>query len=273
MHPTLQMEGPSGAGAAPDLVDDATCFKRVRVTCLEDPCFGSYNPLLRAMSHSLANLLMPVCEYPQLLQRLLPAASPELDISTKIIAAADHLRQLNDELVRFCHGLEGEPVELDLVDLAHEVVNGLHEEMGTLLLPTIRIHAGAVPATLTAPHEAAFHMIRDCCLHAFHATEPPQVIEISLGHLLPGNEGLAARAELPAGRFVLLRCTHDGRQPDEEEWADLFKPFARRCAHEWNMLGLSAVYRTVHHLQGALLRNTRREQGNDLVALLPTDSW
>ncbi len=267
----MQMARPSEPGAAADLVEDATCFKRVRFTCLEDPCFGSYNPLLRAMSHSLANLLMPVCEYPQLLQRLLPAESPELDISTKMIAAADHLRQLNSELVRFCHGLEGEPVEINLVDLAHEVVNGLHEEMGTLLLPAIRIHAGAAPAGLTAPYEAAFHMIRDCCLHAFHAIEPPQTIEITLGQLLLGKGGLAAQAELHAGRFVLLRCTHDGRQPDEEEWADLFKPFARRCAHEWNMLGLSAVYRTVHHLQGALLRNTRRKQGNDLVALFPAD--
>lgn len=71
------------------------------------------------------------------------------------------------------------------------------------------------------------------------------------------------------GHYVALRVTDDGQCVSDQEWTDLFVPFAGRTMNELYGLGLSAVYRTVRYLRGTFLYQTRNRQGTDILILIP----
>lgn len=235
---------------------------------LEEPFFSKYCPTLRALSHALANLSMPIGEYPRLLQKMLAADSAVSDIMEQLTGATDQLDNLNRELVRLCHGLEGKPVPIDLGALVQEVVHALVDEFQARSLPAIYIEADLDAVCLRAPNEALHHLVRDLCVSIWTVGDS-QRLRIKVGRFVLPEASLDAGIELMPGRYVALQFSADGRAPSAQEWADLFNPFSQCLPHSGYGLGLSAVYRTVRHLQGTFLHQIEDRQGTDILILFP----
>ncbi len=251
------------------VVNAACTYRQAYCEALEDPYFSRNCLTLRAISHALANLIMPISEYPRLLQSVLPDTSPGRGIVEKMGEATEELCYLHRELVRLCHGLEGQSVEMDLAALVSEVVHTLLEEVGALLVPSIHIESDADPVYLFAPQEAIYHLIRDLCVRAITATSDQHQLIIRVGTVNLTSAALGAELELTPGPYAALRVTDDGKSLNDEEWAECFCPFARCAVNDHHDLGLSAVYRTVRHLQGTCLYQTRNRQGTDILILFP----
>ena len=158
-------------------------YRKAHSTVLENGYFAALMPLLQSMTHALSDLLIPICEYPALIQRILPNDSPALELSERISLATERLYDMNLNLIRLCHGHHDPPADVDLPALAKGVLADLTENGTSIPAAQILVETEAPPLALHASYEALYHLMREMFLNAFAALKDGGTLLVRIGGL------------------------------------------------------------------------------------------
>jgi signal transduction histidine kinase len=248
----------------------ASYYRRAHSACLENGYFSALCPLLDSMTHSLADLLTPVCEYPSIIQRLLPHDSPAVELSKRISNASDRICELNQQLIRLCRGYTEPARDVDLPMLVRGVLSDLAQQGGAALNAEIDVETDSRPCILRASYEALYHLVRNLSLNAFAALRDGGTLAIRIGSAEVTPDDVAHLLGIPARTYLCLQFRDDGPGIPESCRDTLFDPFVVGASSGEGLgLGLSCVYRTVHVLRGAILYNPRSGFGADFILFFP----
>lgn len=238
-------------------------LKIARVATLEPPIFDATRQVLRPISHLLANLLMPVREYPILIGKMIDEGSPAQSLLGNLGITADRLEELNSALVGLCHGEEGEPVLIDVGCLLDRLLAEFRIESGS----SVEFVTKFAPCFVRAPYdtlETAFrHLLRNAI--AAMPSGGQLVVDVSAAV----EVDVAARfGQSVAGPAAIIAFSDTGVGFAEAVGERLFEPFATGCG-EGLGVGLSLVYRAVRCAGGFIAYAAEPDLGARFCVVLP----
>lgn len=251
------------------LAQIAPTYRLAHSAVLEGDNCSALCSVLMSMTHALSDLLMPVCEYPCLIQKVLPSGSPAQDLAKRIAAASDRLCVINQHLIRLCHGNEGLPLDVDMGLLTQEVLADLAPLGENVSTVRTSLETDSQPALLNGPPDALYHLVRDMCLNAFSSLEDGGHLTIRVGTVTVRSGDVAHRLGVPELEYLGMQFLDDGPGIDSCCRETLFDPFVSTASGEGFGLGLSSVYRTVRHFNGMVLYNPDDVSGADFILLFP----
>lgn len=247
-------------------------YKIAHSPILEGETFSAFCMGLGVLSNALSDMLMPISEYPALIAEFLPDDSPGLDMARRISMASERMGDLNQHLIRLCHGHEGQPSTVDLALLAHEVLSDLLPHLDIPNDVQLELEIDDQPSTMRGLYDALYHMVRDMCLNAVHNLGTAGRFTIRVGTLgVEPNDPLHVRG-IPGGSHLLLQFRDSGPGIAPSCRDTLFDPFVTTSSSEGRGLGLCSVYRTVRHHEGSILYNPDGASGSDFLLLFPRES-
>ena len=244
-------------------------YRKAHAPSLEGVEFESLCPMLSSMTQTFADLLIPVCEYPTLIQKVLPNHSPAIDLTKQFSAATDRLCEMNQHLVRLCQGSDETPMEVELGVLTREVLSDLVQQGKTSSSIQIVLETDARPVWLTGPQDSLYHLVRDMCVHAFASMDDGGVLTIRIGTVTVQTGDIPNQLGVPAQECHCIQFqdtspgTRDASQPD------YFDPFVASTPGSEYGLRLSSVYRTMLHFKGTILFKSDGSAGADYILFFP----
>jgi signal transduction histidine kinase len=218
-----------------------------------------------SLAHDLANLLGIVVGQCQLGARVLqtePAARLRFErIAQAAERAADLLRRVASHSRRHT---EAVPVDVN------EVVTELSELLDRVLGDdvSIELRPGALPARVLGDRDELEHALLNLALNARDAMPRGGRLTIETRNVDLQESG--GSPPLPAGRFVLLSVSDEGKGMDEQTRARAFEPFfTTRADPAGHGLGLSSVRRAVQRAGGAVALDSTPGLGTTFRIWLP----
>ena len=243
-------------------------YRLARPEALEGPCMASLSTVVRAITHALSNLLMPAREYPDLIRSFLPDQSPALGLIENLDMTTDRLLQMNEMMIRLCHGTESSPVHVQVDDLITQVLHDLVDQDWFL---TVEVRTDTPGSCIFGPFDALYHLVRDLCKNAMTAAggDGKLVIRVRRYSVEPGDA--LARLGIAPGTHLGLRFTDNGPGVAPALRETLFDPFVSATQGEGHGLGLSTVYRTMRAVGGGIVYRANGPGGDFLCLFLVED--
>ncbi len=247
----------SGNGTSPYLL--------ARSTMLDEPVFDALCPILRGITHTLANLVMPAREYPKLIRHAVPESSPATPLIDNLEQTAERLGYVNETLVRLCHGNEGPWSRMDLAALTRQIL----VEFSTPDNNAVTVHATLEPVWVEGPPDALYYAVHNLCGNAFKAVEPVGELTVRTDRLTAGRDDAWWRLGVKPGAYARFSVRDTGPGVNPSCRATLFDPFVVMTPGDGLGLGLSMVYRTAVHLNGYMVYNPDCAPGAEFIMLIP----
>jgi signal transduction histidine kinase len=251
--------------AAGDTDSFAEGYRLAHSVALEGPCVESLSTVVRAITHALSNLLMPAREYPDLIRSFLPDQSPALTLIENLDMTTDRLLQMNEKMIRLCHGTESSPVRVQVDDLIPQVLHDLVDQDWFL---TVDVRTDAPRACIWGPFDALYHLVRDLCKNAMTAAGADGKLVIGVHRYGVESADPLARLGVAPGVYLGLRFTDNGPGVAPALRETLFDPFVSVTQGEGHGLGLSTVYRTMCAVGGGIVYRAGGA-GGDFLCLFP----
>ena len=249
-----------------------TRYRRAYSPVLENGAFDALRSVLTSVSHALSDLLMPVCEYPRLIQKSLPGNSPAQELSERITLASDRLCEINEHLIRLCDGNEDTPMNVEMGTLIQGVLSDLRHQGEIPPAIHVSVRTDERPAWLHGPQDALYLAARDMCLNAIASMAGGGTLTVKIGSVSVRPGDAAHLLGIPARNHLGVRFQDDGPGIDPACRETLFDPFVSTTPGEGFGLGLSSVYRTLRHFGGEILYKPDGGSGADFLLLFPLET-
>ena len=251
-------------------INAAAGWQRAHSATLENSAFQAVNQVLMGLTHALANLLMPLREYPRLIQRKLPADSPAAGLLSNVEMAADRLCDINQNLTQLCHGNESTPSEVDLIAIAQQALAEVADQYPAEREIRVDLQCTAEPTMLLCPMDAVYHAIRNICVNAYEAMKAGGTLTLTVDRWRVTEGDDVRQLGIAPGVYLGVQIRDTGPGVDPLVRDKLFDPFVTTIRGEGRGLGLSQVYRTVRQLEGSILFNPDCAPGAAFVLLFPS---
>jgi len=244
-------------------------YRRINCPGLEQQAFEGTNQILMGLTHALSNILMPLREYPRLIQMKIPPDSPAVGLLSNMEIAADRLCELNNNLIQLCHGNEGTPTDVNLVSLLQQVVAEVTEQYPAEHPIRVEVKSVSTPPVVHGPHDAIYFAIRNVCVNAYEVMKGGGRLDVEIQPIDVTGDDTLAHLGVRAGSYIMLWIRDYGPGIPEHIRDSLFEPFVTTIRGEGRGLGLSQVYRTVRQLQGEILYCPDCHPGASFISLWP----
>ena len=251
------------------LDDVKSGYKLAYSPCLESTSFDAINQVLMGLTHAMSNILMPLREYPRLIQNRLPEGSSALGLLSNMEIAADRLCEVNNNLIQLCHGNEGTPSSVNLVALTQQVLAEVADQYPADGQIHVEIKADPAPPVLDGPQDAIFIAIRNMCVNAYEAMKGGGRLRVDIGPVEVRDGDVLSGFCVPSRSYFFIRFSDTGPGVDPAVRDSMFDPFVTTVRGEGRGLGLSQVYRTMRHMNGAILYNPDTLPGASFILLFP----
>ncbi len=246
-------------------------YVRAYSEILEDDPFDALSSVILSITRALSDLLMPMCEYPRLIQQATKSPSAVSELAAKTAMAADRLYGINRHLIRLCQGISGPASEVDMGLLARGILADMAEQ-GAPSPIQITLETDGRPARLHAPLDALYHLVRDMCLNALDSLSAGGQLTVRIGDVSILDSDIAHGLGVPSAEYLCLQFTDTGPGIDENCCHTLFDPFVSTASGEGFGLGLCSVYRTVLHFKGVILYRPYAGSGADFILFIPRET-
>lgn len=247
-------------------------YVRAHSAILEDGPFEVLSSVILSITRALSDLLMPMCEYPRLIQQAADKSSTVSELAEKITLAADRLYGINRHLIRLCQGITGPGSEVDMDLLVRGILADMAEQ-GNIPSPIrITLETDGQPALLHAPLDALYHLVRDMCLNALASMGDGGQLTVRIGNVDIVDSDVAHGLGVPSAEYLCLQFVDTGPGIDENCSNTLFDPFVSTATGEGFGLGLCSVYRTILHFKGRILYRPFAGSGADFILFIPKES-
>ena len=246
----------------------STDYRKAHAHSLEGIEFHALCPVLASVSQTFSDLLIPICEYPALIQKQLPGNSPAIDLTRQISEATERLCEMNQHIIRLCQESHETPIEVELGLLAREVLDDLVLQGKPSSSLQILLETDGQPASLNGPQDLLYHLVRDMCVHAFAAMEEGGTLAIRVGTVTIQTDGVPHQLGVPAREYRCIQF-QDMTPALRDAPIGRFDPFSTSCPPNEYGLRLSSVYRSMLHFRGMILYKPGGAAGADYLLFFP----
>jgi signal transduction histidine kinase/CheY-like chemotaxis protein len=216
------------------------------------------------ITHDFNNLLMILSGYGEELLSNLPSDHPSREDAEEIVAAAQRLSAITNELLVFTRRPNLLPKVFDLNSLVGEMEGRLRQQLGDDI--QLDLHLGPGVGQVNADSEAIANSILRLAEQARDAMPDGGRITISTA-VTELTEGSPSDGESVApGQYVTLTVSDTGPQLDEETRTRLFEPF---FSSPRTSKALPGIYRVVKKSGGDIVVRSGAEAGADFTIYMP----
>ncbi len=248
---------------------DITERKQLEEQLQQSQKMEALGTLAGGIAHDFNNTLAAIFGYAQLSQRHVEPESKLDQNLQQIFLAANRAKDLVKQILSFSHKstVEKEPLEIHLV--VKEAVKFLQASIPktVLLRECIAAETGTILANPTQIHRVMMNL----CTNASQAMQNQGgVIDVRLAPVLVDPTSAASHPDLRPGPYVLLEVKDDGPGMDAPTIKRIFEPFfTSKKLGEGTGMGLSVVHGIVQSCGGAILVESRPNQGATFSVYLP----
>ena len=246
----------------------STDYRKAHSPSLEGVEFTALCPVLASVSQTFSDLLIPICEYPALIQKELPGNSPAMDLTRQISEATDRLCEMNQHIIRLCQESNETPLDLDLGVLTREVLDDLVLQGKPSSSLRILLETDDHTARLNGPPGLLYHLVRDMCVHAFATMEDGGTLAIRVGAVNIQTGSVPHQLGVPACECCCIQFQDTTPAPRDAS-TSRFDPFSTSCPPNEYGLRLSSVYRSMLHFNGTILYKSSGAAGADYLLFFP----
>ena len=243
-------------------------YRRAHAPSLEGIEFSALCPVLASVSQTFSDLLIPICEYPALIQKELPGNSPAIDLTRQISEATERLCEMNQHIIRLCQESHETPMDVELDLLAREVLDDLILQGKPSSSLQILLETDGRPTRLNGPQDRLYHLVRDMCVHAFASMEEGGTLAIRVGTVNIQTGDVPHQLGVPACECRCIQFQDMAPAPQEAP-SGRFDPFSTSCPPNEYGLRLSSVYRSMLHFKGKILYKPSGAAGADYLLFFP----
>ena len=220
--------------------------------------------LARKVTHDCNNLLMILSGYGEELLSNLPVGHPSRKDAEEILAAAERLSKITNELLAFTRRPMLLPKVFDLNSLLQDIEEKLRHELGEGIQLELNLDAGL--GQVNADSEAIANSILRLAEQARNAMPDGGRFTISTASTELSEASPHAGGSIPPGRYVTLTASDTGPRLDEETRIRLFEPFfsSRRAGR-----GLPSVYSVMKNSGGDVVVASGPQAGAVFTIYLP----
>ncbi len=247
----------------------STSYRKAHSPSLEGAEFDTLCPVLTSMTQTFSDLLIPVCEYPVLIQKVLPRNSSAINLTQQISKATDRLCEMNQHLVRLCQGSDEIPMEVELDALARDVLDDLIQQGKAAASLQIVLETDGQSTRLQGPQDALYHLVRDMCIRAFASMDEGGALTVRVGTVTIHTDGVPHRLGVPAQECLCLQFQDTSSEIHADSQTNRFAPFVLTSPGDEYGLRLSSVYRTMLQLNGIILYKSDESAGADYILFFP----
>lgn len=245
-------------------------WRRAKSKMLDEDRFHDIGRTLRPLTHMLSNLLIPASEYPSLIGRSVEDCSEVSLWLDSLKSTIGRINLINNRLRQLCHGHEGRPAEVNAVQLVDSVLSDLrtYPDCGPL-----SIHFGARESEciIYGPYDALVSTVSELVSNAALAMAGSKEgnLYMDIGHCKISEQDPAHRLGVEPGSYVCISFRDEGSGIDPACYETLFDPFVSTRPGDGVGLGLSCVYRFMHHVNGVILYRSVADTGAVFILLFP----
>ncbi len=225
--------------------------------------------LATGVAHDLKNVLMPVISLTELTVAKLPHGSKEATNLAKVLAAANHARDLVRQILVFEGRDQTKKQMLRLDKVVLDAVAFLRATLPTsaLLEENIPANAHLILADPTQIHQVVVNL----GINASDAmAETGGVLRIDLSQIEIADESLAAQGNLVPGQYLCISVSDTGRGIGPESIDRIFEPFfTTKTVSQGAGLGLSVVANVVENHAGAITVHSQPGRGTTFRVYFP----
>jgi two-component system cell cycle sensor histidine kinase/response regulator CckA len=243
--------------------------RRAEEALLQSQKMEAVGRLAGGIAHDFNNLLTAIRGNAELLMHHLKRDPARVADVEEILHAADRAATMTRQLLAFSRKHTVEAVRLDVNELTENVARLSRRLIGPEIM--LEIQAGGTLHPVMADASQLEQLLLNLVLNARDALpDGGRIVVRTANRQLPDNSPESARADVPAGPYVLLQVIDNGVGMDQATQVRIFEPFfTTKEPGRGTGLGLSTVYGIVRQMGGAVTVLSERNQGATFSVFLP----
>jgi PAS domain S-box-containing protein len=243
--------------------------RRAEEALLQAQKMEAIGRLAGGIAHDFNNLLAAIRGNAELLLNELESDPTLAADVEEILHASDRAATMTRQLLAFSRKHDLAPVKLDVNKLAEGVARLSRRLIG----PEVTLEIAAAPDLQAVMADASQleQLLLNLILNARDAMpDGGKVVVRTANRRLPDGTPESARADVPAGEYVLMQVSDTGIGMDHATQARIFEPFfTTKEPGRGTGLGLSTVYGIVRQMGGAVTVLSERNAGATFSVYLP----
>ena len=245
---------------------DVTVQRRLEEQLVQAGKMEAIGQLTGGVAHDFNNLLAAVLGGIHVLERRLTFGERERMIVDQMRHAAEHGAELVRRMMAFARKQDLTPVSVDPAGLCKSVAGLVEHTLGG----TVQIdwQCPATSSNLFVDQSQLELALLNLILNARDAMPDGGTVAVVINEMKAGD---AARADLPAGDYLRIRVSDEGKGIAASDIEKITQPFyTTKEAGKGTGLGLSMVLGFVQQSGGRLLVTSELGQGTTIEMVLPS---
>ncbi len=221
------------------------------------------------IAHDFNNILSAIIGYTDLAMEELPENSASSTSLGEVLKAANHARDIVQQILTFSRKIERERIPIILSGIVQEATKLVRASLPKTIeiREEINLNGEMVLGDATEIHQVLMNL----STNASHAMgKSGGLLEIKLDHFKVNDEFAAASPNLKPGDYLRLTVSDTGCGMDENTVQRIFDPFfTTKSAGEGTGLGLSVVQGIVLGHKGEILVKSKPGKGATFEVFFP----
>jgi two-component system, NtrC family, sensor histidine kinase PilS len=255
----------SDAGRATAIFSDISDQKRLEDLHLRAGQLEAVSELAASLAHEIKNPLASIRSSVEQLGRM-PAVSDDAGALTRLVVReSDRLARLLTEFLDFARVRVARVVPMDLVALAHEIVNLVAAHPDRSVTCSLQVESDAPVQWIDGDNDLLHQALFNLVLNAAQAVGEHGVVRMTLtsatADAMPGGN-------LPDSGAVRVEIEDNGPGMSQDILEKIFSPFFTTRARG-SGLGLPVVHRAIEAHRGVVLVDSSPGNGTRFTIILP----
>jgi PAS domain S-box-containing protein len=228
----------------------------------------SVGTLAGGIAHDFNNALTGILGYSELLRMRIAGDPKSLSDLDEISRAAERAATLTRQLLTFARRQVVEPVNLDVSDVAKDLVRFFAKLAGAQI--EVKTFLAADSPTVWADRGQIEQVLMNLCLNARDAMPQGGQLIVETGGVTLREEHVQRYPYMKAGHYALLLVSDTGIGMDEATRDRIFEPFfTTKAPDKGTGLGLSVLYGIVKQHNGYIHVYSEPGKGSTFKVYLP----
>lgn len=252
------------------VLQDMTEFKALEAQFVQSQKMQAIGQLAGGIAHDFNNLLTAISGHCDLLLLRHEPNDPDYADLNQIHQNTNRAASLVSQLLAYSRKQELRLTTMDLRDTLSDLTHLLNRLVGERVSLTLNHEPKLFQ--VQADKRQLEQVLMNLVVNARDAMEDGGEIRIETQNLSMEQPMARDRASVPAGDYVLIRVTDQGRGIPPEMMAHIFEPFyTTKGVGEGTGLGLSTAYGIVKQSGGYIFADSVPGEGATFSILLPAD--